>query len=130
MGTSKRGELPQDLARARSRFAAWRSRRRRGERIPRRLWTLAVQLARRHGVSPTTAALRLDYYGLKKRIEATSRTPPSPSPAFVELPSPLVVGKRCLVKLDNGAGASMRLHLIGYERADVEALTRSFWNAG
>jgi hypothetical protein len=92
--------------------------------------TLAVQLASRHGLSPTTAALRLDYYGLKKRIEATSRKPPSHSPAFVELPSPLVVGKRCLVKLDNGVGASMRLHLIGYELADVEALTRSFWNAG
>jgi hypothetical protein len=129
MGTSKRDELPQDLARARSRFEAWRCRRYRGERIPRRLWTLAVQLARLHGVSRTSTALRLDYYGLKERAEAASDKPPFHAPAFVELPSPLVVGKRCLVKLDNGAGASMRLHLVGYETADVEVLTRRFWNA-
>jgi len=129
MDTSKRGELPPDLARAGSRFEAWRSRRYRGERIPRRLWTLAVQLARRHGVSRTSTALRLDYYGLKKRAEAASSKPSFHAPAFVELPSPLVVGKRCLIKLDNGTGASMRLHLVGYATADVEALTRSFWNA-
>jgi hypothetical protein len=130
MGTKKRGGLPLDLARAQSRFDAWRSLRARGERIPRRLWTLAVQLAKRHGVSRTATALRLDYYGLQERAEATSRERRSHGPAFVELPSPLAVSKRCLVKLNNGAGASMRVQLVGYETADVEALTRTFWNAG
>ncbi len=131
MGTKKRGGLPLDLARAQSRFNAWRSLRARGERIPRRLWTLAVQLAKRHGVSRTATALRLDYYGLQERAESsTSRERPALGPTFVELPSPLVVSKRCLVKLNNAAGASMRVHLVGYETADVEALTRTFWNAG
>jgi hypothetical protein len=74
--------------------------------------------------------LRLDYYGLQERAEVTSSKRPLHGPAFVELPSPLVVGKRCLVKLNNAAGASMRVHLVGYETADVEALTRTFWNAG
>jgi hypothetical protein len=130
MGTSRRGGLPLDLARARSRFDAWRFLRARGERIPRRLWTLAVQLAKRHGVSRTATALRLDYYGLQERAEAISAERPPHGPAFVELSSPLVVSKRCLIKLNNGAGASMRVHLVGYETADVEALTRTFWNAG
>jgi hypothetical protein len=129
MGTSKHSGLPQELARARSRFEAWRSRRQRGERIPRHLWTVAVQLARRYGVSSTATALRLDYYGLKERAEATSSGLLSNGPSFVELPTPLMVGKRCLLKLDNGAGATLRVQLVGYETADVETLVRSFWNA-
>ena len=55
--------------------------------------------------------------------------PHSGGPAFVEWPSPIVVGKECRLELDNGAGATMRVHLVGYDAADVEALSRSFWNA-
>jgi hypothetical protein len=128
MGASERGGLPQDLARARSRFQAWRGRRQGGGRIPQGLWALAVRLVNRHGVSRTATALGLDYYSLKKRAEAAAGEPQSAGPAFVELPSPLVVGKQCLVELDNGAGASMRVQLVGYDVADVEALFR-FWNA-
>ena len=47
---------------------------------------------------------------------------------FVELPPP-VVGKQALFELDNGAGATMRVQLLGYEAADVEALARRFWGA-
>ncbi|HEV3024773.1 MAG TPA: hypothetical protein VGX76_19990 [Pirellulales bacterium] len=129
MGVSDRGALPLDLARARNRFQAWRSRRLTGRRIPRRLWALAVQLVHRHGVSRTATALGLDYYGLKERAEATADKAPSNHRAFVELPSPVVVGKQCQVELDSGTGASMRVQLVGYDTADVEALARSFWSA-
>jgi hypothetical protein len=129
MGANERGGLPLDLARARSQFEAWRCRRQGRGRIPHRLWELAVRLVNRHGVSRTAAALRLDYYTLKERAEATSRTPPSNGSPFVELPSPAVLGKHGLVELDNGAGTTMRVQLVGYETADVEALARSFWNA-
>ena len=130
MGTSKRGRLPQDLARGRSRFQAWRNRCRAGDRIPQRLWALAVRLVNTHGVSRTAAVLGLDYYCLKKQAaNAAASEPRSSSPAFVELPSPVVVGKQCLFELDNGAGATMRVQLVGYDAADVVALSRSFWNA-
>jgi hypothetical protein len=128
MGAIERGGLPRDLARARSRFQTWRYRRQAGGRIPQPLWALAVRLVARHGVSRTAMALGLDYYSLKERAEATTRELPPSSPAFVELPSPVVVGKQCLVELDNGAGATMRVQLVGYDAADVAALTR-FWNA-
>jgi hypothetical protein len=128
MAAKKRDELPRDLARGRSRLQAWRLRRKAGERIPPALWALAVRLATRHGVSRTATALRLDYYSLKEQAEATAGHPPS-KPAFVELPLPVVVGKRCRVELDNGAGAIMRVQLVGYDTTDVEALSRSFWNA-
>jgi hypothetical protein len=130
MGASVRGELPKDLVRARSRFQAWRWRRKAGARIPQPLWALAVRLVRTHGISRTAAALRLDYYSLKKRVEEAGDPDPAPSrgPAFVELPSPVVVGKQGLFELDNGAGASLRVQLVGYDAADVEALAR-FWSA-
>ena len=129
MGASEHGGLPQDLAQARSRFQAWRDRRQAGGRIPLRLWALAVRLVNRHGVSRTAMALGLDYYSLKKRAQEAADQPRSSSPAFVELPSPLQVAKQGLFGLDNGAGATMRVELVGYDTADVEALSSSFWNA-
>jgi hypothetical protein len=126
MGAS---ELPKDLVRGRSRFQAWRGRRKGGSRIPQSLWRLAARLANTHGVNRTAMALGLDYYSLKKRVEAAADEPQSSSRAFVELPAPLVVGKQCLFEFDNGAGATMRVQLVGYDAADVEVLARSFWNA-
>ena len=128
MGARRRGELPQDLARARSQFQAWRGRRT-GHRIPEPLWGLAVRLVNRHGVSRTAAALGLDYYTLKKRVETAVEEPTSSSPAFVELPPPVVLSRQCQFELDNGTGATLRLHLVGYDAADVATLARSFWNA-
>ena len=128
MGTGRRGELPKDLARARSRFQAWRGRRTAG-RIPEQLWALAVRLVSRHGVSRTAAVLGLDYYSVKKRADNAAREPASSRPAFVELPAPVVLTRQCQFELDNGTGATLRLHLVGYDAADVATLARSFWNA-
>lgn len=115
--------------RGRSRFQAWRKRRQVGKRIPHSLWALAVRLANTHGVSRTAAVLGLDYYGLKKRAETAASEPQASSRGFVELPSPVVVDKRCLAELDKGTGATMRVQLTGYDAADVEALSRGFWSA-
>lgn len=129
MGTRQRGELPKELAQGRRRFQAWRERRPGGRRIPQPLWALAVRLVNQHGISRTATALGLDYYSLKEHVEAAGQEPPSRCPAFVELPAPVVVGKQALFELDNGAGATMRVQLLGYEAADVEALARRFWDA-
>ena len=129
MRTRQRGELPKDLAQGRRRFQAWRERRQGGRRIPQPLWVLAVRLVSRHGLSRTATALGLDYYSLKKRVEAAGQEPPSRCPAFVELPAPVVVGKQALFELANGAGATMRVQLVGYDAADVEALAGRFWGA-
>ncbi len=129
MGAGRRDELPEDLTRAQRQFRAWRGRRPAGGRIPSRLWDLAAQMANRHGVSRTASALGLDYYHLKKRAATASNQPPSSGPAFIELPSPVVVGKQGLFELVNGAGATLRVQLVGYDPADVEALVHGFWSA-
>ena len=76
MGPRQRGELPKDLAQARSRFEDWREQRPGSRRIPQPLWALAVRLASTHGVSRTATALGLDYYSLKKRVQAPGQEPP------------------------------------------------------
>ena len=129
MGANERGQLPPDLVRGRSRFQAWRRQRKVGGRIPQPLWAMAIRLAKAHGVSRTSAVLRLDYYRLKERAEAAASEPRSSGPAFVELTPPVLVGKQCRFELDNGSGATMRVQLVGYDAAELEALSRSFWSA-
>ena len=132
MQAKLRGELPKDLRRARDRFEAWRQRRQGRDRIPRRLWALAVRLVRIHGVSRTSVALGLDYYSLKKRaagLPSQTSDAPTRGPAFVELSAPLGLGKQCVFELDNGAGAGRRVQLMGYDAAEIEVLARTFWNA-
>ena len=129
MGDSADGEWPKDLLQAWRRFRAWRQRRSVGSRIPRPLWALAVRLVNRHGISRTAAVLGLDYYSLKKRVESAAREPASSSPPFLELPAPVLLSKQCQFELDNDAGATLRVHLVGYDAADVATLARTFWNA-
>jgi hypothetical protein len=128
MGGSELCELPSDLAHGRTRFHAWRGQRKLGARIPQPLWALAVQLATVHGVSRTATVLGVDYYGLQKRMSMVPVEPQANGPAFVEMPAPLMVGKQCQLEFENGSGATMRVQLVGYDAADVEALSRSFWN--
>ena len=129
MGARERGQLPLDLARGRARFQAWRTRRKVGTRIPRTLWAVAVRLAKTHGVCRAATALGLDYYSLKKRTESPATPRQSDGPAFVEFTAPAMVAKQCRFELDNGSGATMRVQLVGYDAADIEALARGFWNA-
>jgi hypothetical protein len=128
MAARERRSLPSDLARGQDRFQAWRQQRTGRGRITHALWAMAVRLAKGHGVSRTATVLGLDYYSLKKRAEqALTGEAPSGPPTFVELPPPALVGKQGLFELDNGAGATIRVHLVSYDTADLEALARGLW---
>lgn len=121
------GVLPKDLVRGRHRIQAWRAGRRLGRRIPQSMWELAVRLAKAHGLSRTAMALGLDYYSLKKQTESATAETPARKPAFVEWPAPLMVGKQCRLEMDDGAGTTLRLQLMGYEAAEVATLARGLW---
>jgi hypothetical protein len=129
MNTGERGQLPPDLVRARIRFQAWRGRRKAGAPIPQGLWDLAIRLANVHGVSRTATLLRLDYYRLKKLADKPAGEPRASRPTFVEFTAPVAVAKRCRFEFDNGSGATLRVQLVGYDAADIEALSRGFWGA-
>jgi hypothetical protein len=133
MATRGVQKLPAELASAAGRWAQWRRTRKLGTRIPESLWKLALELATRHGVSKTAIALRVDYYALKKRLDAP--TPPrrvgsTSAPAFVELTPPsFTTAGRCLIEFEKASGAKMRIELPGSQVLDLAALGRSFWEA-
>src|SRR3954465_4190710 len=126
MGAFERGSLPADLVRGRTRFQAWRTRRKVGTRIPRTLWALAVRLTKAHGVCRAATALGLDYYSLKKRTESPATPRQSDGPGFVEFTGPVMAARQCQVELNNGSGTTLRVQLVGYDAADIEALARGF----
>ena len=80
-------ELPADLARVRERLAAWRRTKKPRSRIPEPLWEMAVELTAQHGLNRTARTLKLDYYSLKKRVDASGGEGEKNDSAFVEFPS-------------------------------------------
>lgn len=133
-----------DLQGIKQRLQDWRSQRKVGERIPQPLWAEAVRAAREHGVYRVCIDLRLDYAGLKRRVQGTGTTPPRGpiAPKFVELltstatppapaPAPAAATQRheCVVELENARGAKMRVQLDGPGVAALAGLCSSFWGA-
>ena len=105
-------------------FGRWRHARTPGARIPAELWDAAVELATEVGISPTSRALGLDYYALKKRVDATSA--PGPAPSFVELTLPaLAADGECHLELEQRDGTRLRVELRGAAVAHVEAVARA-----
>lgn len=125
MGTNKRCEVPPELGRARDQFHSWRQTRKPKSRIPEPLWAMAARLSAAHGLHRTAAILKLDYYSLKKRVEAADVRHNGNGPAFIELPSAMASAKECVIEFEDGMGVSLRVHLKGYDAADIVAVGRS-----
>jgi hypothetical protein len=67
-------------------FDELRSSRPHRTKLPEALWQAAVELAREHGLHPVAHPLRLDYMGLKRRLEELpALQKKAAAPAFVEL---------------------------------------------
>jgi hypothetical protein len=116
------------LRRAEEQFQRWRKTRQRGTPIPERLWSLALELARLYGVNKTASTLKLDYYGLKKRLGESTPAVAADQAAFLEIP-PLAAAGECIIDCENSAGARLRIHVKGIALSDLAALSRSLWSA-
>lgn len=126
----KRSRLPADLTAGARGVNRWRERRKRPGRMPEDLWSECVALARVHGVNAVARALRLDYYSLKRRVEASSRRSrvSPPVPVFVEArvpPAPL--SAECVFELENPGGGKMTVRVCG--PIDVVTLAEALWRA-
>ena len=93
----------------------------------------------KYGLNPTSRALGLDYYSLKKRVEADGsggvpdRRDEVQSAAgrskFIELaPVASACSPECILELEHPGGAKMRVRLMGMQAPDLAALSRSFWS--
>ena len=143
MNTGRKGEVRSpvqshslSLSRLRSvqrRFEQWRRERKGRARIPESLWKAAVKMTETYGVNRTATALRLDYYTLKKRVEAKAANDTSSegmvSPFLEMTPFGPIGSGECTVELEDFKGVTMRIHLRGYAAPDLTALARSFWSS-
>jgi len=123
---------PVSFERARRQFERWRRRRVTGRLIPEDLWRVAVGLARDHGVSKTARALGLDYYALKRHLEAASQqrgeSPSSDGARFLEVPFSLAPpAPGCVVELEDRGRARLRIELRGPGISQIEAVARTLW---
>jgi hypothetical protein len=130
MISAKQSQSPiinDQIERARQHLEAWRKSHKPRSRLPRKLWNSAVRVAGQCGLNKTAKALRLDYYDLKKRLDATA-VRNEPAPSFVELvpatPSPF---PECSIELEARSGEKMRVHLKGMALPDLTTLGSMFW---
>jgi len=132
MSTRRTRNLPAQLERTRRRFERWRRSRKGRSPIPDVLWASAVKAAGAYGLHRTAKVLRLDYYSLKKHVEAAGSRRVSKGEAvatFVELAPPTSgTSRECILELEDPCGAKMRIHLKGAAVPDLAALSRSFWS--
>jgi len=117
------------LAQAKRKFEQWRRTPGPRERIPERLWRMAVAAAAVAGVSATAAQLRLNATELRKRMRAAADGRVREEAArFVELP---FVGAapepECILEAEEPTGTKLRIHLKGGATAQALSLGRMLW---
>ena len=119
-----------NLDEAKARFEEWRRNRQGKAAIPDALWAIAVEVARKEGVSRTSTELRVEWNHLKRRMAAASgasrRTAP---PAFVELvASPPQSLPECTIELEVRRG-KLRICVNGAPASYLAALSRELWES-
>ena len=121
----KRQAIPAAFVRGRRRFDAFRARRKGRAAFPADLWSLAVDLAREHGVNRTASALGLDYYSMKEHLEAADRC--NAKSDFIEIVSGAPASATsCTIELEDPDGARMHVHVPSSTLPDLAAITRAF----
>jgi len=127
-------EQPVEIELVRGQFDEWREQRRHGQRIPKELWSAAVQASRRHGLNRVSTALGLDYSCLKRRAgksqASKSEAMVVADPLFVEVAAQKAeVATTCLVELEKGNGAKLRVCVADAATVDWCRLKEAFLGA-
>lgn len=121
------------LAEVKSRFAAWREKRKNSRSaIPEELWSAAVLLCMENSVHKISRGLRLNHTELKKRVVSCgSPLTCSAMPAaqdFIAITLPRMDdGAAVLIEMEHRNGNRMRMHFKGQGDLDLQAFAKSFW---
>ncbi len=118
------------LEEAKARFEEWRQDRKGKAAIPDALWAIAVEVARKEGVSRTSTELRVEWNHLKRRMAAASGASRRTAlPAFVELVAPPGQSlPECTIELEGRRG-KLRICLNGAPASYLAALSRELWES-
>ena len=98
------------------------------KKLPETLWQAAVELARQHGVYSVAHPLRLDYVGLKKRLDGVSAPKEKAAkPAFVELIADhSATMADCVIEFESSVGSKMRIQWKASTAPDWISLFRAW----
>lgn len=132
-----RGTLEEELVEVKQSLSDWRRREKAPKPIPASIWEEAVLLARRHGVGPVAAGLKLDHAKLKAKLAASvGETRPSTTlepvvPTFVELfgapptsTRPTAAVGPCVLRLSSPRGLRVRVDLTNIGTAELATLLK------
>lgn len=117
------------LSEVKEQFKAWRRTRKSPHPIPSRLLKAARSLSRIYSTRRISEELLIDYEELKKKPPLKKKDrKKSPPATFIELgyaPPPAL--SECVVEMEDGSGAKMRMHFRGKTDFDLLELGRAFW---
>lgn len=120
--------IPEALMPLQQQFEQFRATHRPRSKLPEAFWASAAELAKQHGLYTVARALRLDYAGLKKRLNGSARRRRKPAqPRFVELiaSGPLKLDE-CVIEFESARGGKMRIHWRAAAPPDWAGLLRAW----
>ena len=112
MNRKSTSPLPEPIAQLQRQLEQFRSTQPPRTKLPESLWQAAVELAQQHGVYPVAHPLKLDYTGLKKRLDGVPglRRKTTGPAAFVELVAPPPASlAECVIEFECSSGGKMRI---------------------
>ena len=124
----KNTPIPEAIAQLQRQLEQIRSSQPPRSRLPESLWRAAAELARQHGIYRIAHVLRLDYMGLKKRLNGMAGGSQSANKtAFVELVThPSTVLPECGIEFESASGGKMRIRWRAAAPPDWTSLLRAW----
>ena len=124
--------IPEPIVQLQRQLDQFRSAQPHRAKIPEGMWQAAVELARQHGLYAVAHPLRLDYVGLKRRLEGATKVEKKKkgaSPQFVELIAAHPAAAECLIEFESKSGSKMRIQWKGSGAPDWSSLLRAWREA-
>jgi hypothetical protein len=132
--------IPEPIAQLQRQLDEFRSTHSTGTKLPEPVWQAAVELARQHGVYAVAHPLRLDYMGLKNRLDGSHSPQPNTAqprakrrakPAFVELVAqhPATLDE-FVIEFESSRDGKMRIQWKAAAAPDWSSLLRAWRETG
>jgi hypothetical protein len=124
--------IPEPIVQLQRQLDQFRSAQPHRAKIPEGMWQAAVDLARQHGLYAVAHPLRLDYVGLKRRLEGATKVEKKKKgalPRFVELIAAPPAAAECLIEFESKSGGKMRIQWKGSGAPDWSSLLRAWREA-
>ena len=124
--------IPEPIVQLQRQLDQFRSAQPHRTKIPEGMWQAAVELARQYGLYAVAHPLRLDYVGLKRRLEGATKVEKKKkgaSPRFVELIAAHPAAAECLIEFESKNGSKMRIQWKGSGAPDWSSLLRAWREA-